>query len=467
SSQVSCYNAADGEVVVSATGGTGDYSYSLNGGAAQSSNVFSGLAAGSYTEVVSDINGCLVETGAINIINPEPLVLVAEGITNVSCFGSIDGSIIVNVTGGTGEYSYSLNGGMAQSSNVFSGLASGEYGIYVSDINGCSALTTVEILGPDAITVSYDNYCHSGIVGIEIIANGGTPPYLYSIDGGLSFHLSGIFDTLPISTNITVVVTDLNRCSSNPFDIPVVSLNTLEAEAIIINENSCFGHSDAVVEINTWGGEAPYYYSLNGGDMITDNLMSGLAAGEYTVTLQDANGCPANADFTIDSREPVEIELLSKINADCSGKKGGAVELSINGGSGPYTYNWSNGSDEQSPEDLSAGIHTVTVSDMNNCEARQEVVIEAEEASDIPVATNSFSPNGDGINDYWVIGNLELYPDNELVIINRWGNEVLTVSNYRNDWDGSDLGEGTYFYILKVKVCDEDKILDGYVTILR
>ena len=152
---------------------------------------------------------------------------------------------------------------------------------------------------------------------------------------------------------------------------------------------------------------------------------------------------------------------------DCSGKKGGAVELSINGGSGPYTYNWSNGSDEQSPEDLSAGIHTVTVSDMNNCEARQEVVIEAEEASDIPVATNSFSPNGDGINDYWVIGNLELYPDNELVIINRWGNEVLTVSNYRNDWDGSDLGEGTYFYILKVKVCDEDKILDGYVTILR
>jgi gliding motility-associated-like protein len=84
-----------------------------------------------------------------------------------------------------------------------------------------------------------------------------------------------------------------------------------------------------------------------------------------------------------------------------------------------------------------------------------------------PEANNAFSPNGDGINDHWVIKNLELFPDNELVVINRWGNEVLTQRGYANDWNGSDLGEGTYFYILKVDLCDEEKVYDGYVTILR
>jgi gliding motility-associated-like protein len=84
-----------------------------------------------------------------------------------------------------------------------------------------------------------------------------------------------------------------------------------------------------------------------------------------------------------------------------------------------------------------------------------------------PAINNVFTPNGDGKNDTWVINNLELFKENELFVYNRWGNEVYTTKNYRNNWDGSDLTEGTYFYILKVKDCEQWFEFNGYVTILR
>jgi large repetitive protein len=82
---------------------------------------------------------------------------------------------------------------------------------------------------------------------------------------------------------------------------------------------------------------------------------------------------------------------------------------------------------------------------------------------DIP---NAFSPNGDDMNEIWVVKNLENYPDNDLTIINRWGNEVYKQKSYRNTWNGSSLSAGTYYYILRVKLCNnEEKTLKGFIMI--
>jgi gliding motility-associated-like protein len=80
---------------------------------------------------------------------------------------------------------------------------------------------------------------------------------------------------------------------------------------------------------------------------------------------------------------------------------------------------------------------------------------------------NAFTPNGDGLNDTWVLRNIQYYPDNVLVILNRWGNEIYKVENYNNQWNGSSLNEGSYFYKLIINACGEKKELTGYVTIVR
>lgn len=154
-------------------------------------------------------------------------------------------------------------------------------------------------------------------------------------------------------------------------------------------------------------------------------------------------------------------------NADCTGITGGSAELEVSGGAGLYDYSWSNGMQTNAVDNLAAGIYALSVTDANNCTKEYEIEIGIDDV-EVPLEFNNvFSPNYDGINDLFVIENLELYPDNELVILNRWGNEIYTMKSYDNLWDGSDLSEGTYFYILKVNMCIEVKSFSGYITILR
>jgi gliding motility-associated-like protein len=112
-------------------------------------------------------------------------------------------------------------------------------------------------------------------------------------------------------------------------------------------------------------------------------------------------------------------------------------------------------------------MYTVTVTDGNYCEARFPIEVMPGTNYDELDLNNVFSPNGDGINDVWVIGNLELYPDNELIVLNRWGNEVYTQKSYLNNWDGSDLLDGTYFFVLNVTMCGDRQSFNGYITVLR
>jgi len=243
--------------------------------------------------------------------------------------------------------------------------------------------------------------------------------------------------------------------------------NQVEANVSIINSNLCYGIADASVEIITNGGVAPFDYSLNGAAPVDANVFGNLPAGMHTVVVHDSHGCPSEVQFEIDAQAEVVIENLSTTNTDCGGTVGGAAEISISGGAGNYNYAWSNGMDTPQIDNLTAGVYTLTVTDANNCANVFEVEIGRDDVEIPPVFNTVFTPNFDGINDTWVIGNLELYPDNEVVVINRWGNEVFTQKAYDNLWDGSDLSEGTYFYILNVNICNDEKKYTGYITILK
>ena len=472
SAQVSCFNSTDGVITVTAAGGTGAYSYSLNGGAAQSSNVFSGLASGSYNVVVTDAKGCSASLESpIVIANPALLTASATGSAQVSCNNASDGVITVTAVGGTGAYSYSLNGGAAQSSNVFSGLASGSYVVTVLDANGCPAsLPEITIVNPAAITftVAQQATSCSGIaLGIVTIsAQGGTPPYEYSINGGADFSATNTFDSLKTGV-IYIIIKDANNCTTQVLPYTVNEYSPIVATVEIVSGNVCYGSNDAEVQINATGGSSPYNYSLDQNSPSLTNIMSGLSAGDHTVNVYDSNGCKSEVPFTIASQKPINISLLNASDANCVGKKDGMIQIAVEGGIEPYSYSWSNGEGSPLISGLDAGTYTVTVTDNNGCPNEFTREVNAGNLQEQLDISNAFSPNGDGINDLWVIKNLDLYPDNTLTVVNRWGNEVLSVNSYQNNWDGSQLLEGTYFYVLKCKMCDTERTFKGYITIVR
>ena len=472
SSQVSCNNASDGMITVNPTGGTGAYTYSLNGGTAQSSNVFSGLSTGTYSIMVYDANGCTAPYGSpIIIANPTLLSATGTGSAQVSCNNASDGMITVTASGGTGVYTYTLNGTVAQSSNVFTGLGAGTYSISVFDDMGCSAtISSITILNPDPITFSafQTGISCSGIAlgSVTINAHGGTPPYEYSIDGGLNFYTSNVFDTLKPQV-LQIVITDANNCSTQMTDFVVTEYSPLAATVNVMSGNKCNGSSDASVQVNATGGTDTYYYMVDNSTPSTTNTISGLAAGDHTISVIDGNGCKIDVPFAIQSIAAINIDLLTVGDANCMGKQDGSIQVSVTGGVEPYTYSWSNGAVTPILTGLDAGTYTLTLTDGNGCKDEFSRTVNPGNTEEQLTINNAFSPNGDGINDLWIIKNIELYPDNTLTVVNRWGNEIYTINGYQNNWDGSQLDEGTYFYILKVKMCETDRTFKGYVTIVR
>ena len=246
-----------------------------------------------------------------------------------------------------------------------------------------------------------------------------------------------------------------------------VTISSMTATSTGTPQVSCYDASDGSITVTATGGTGSFSYSLNGDTAQASNEFTGLPAGTYVITVTDSVGCFASTTFTIDQKPEIIIDLISQTDANCLGRSDGSAEISASNGVSPYSYIWSNQEDSPRITGLDAGTYTVTVTDYDGCSRNFSVEI-VPGTAEVPVKVNNvFSPNGDGINDKWVINNIELYPDNELIVINRWGNEVYSVKSYKNDWDGSKLAEGTYFFILKIDVCGRDDIYKDYVTIVR
>jgi len=260
---------------------------------------------------------------------------------------------------------------------------------------------------------------------------------------------------------------DANGCESQGQMFVVQNVPIMKVNVEVLENNHCYGVADAVVEvIVTDGGIAPFYYSLNGSPADTAYIFT-LGAGTHTVTVFDYTGCIVDYTFTIESAPQIILEVKEQLPANCIGTEGGLVDIGVSGGQYPYIYQWSNNIQTSTISNLSAGIYQLTVTDAYGCTVSEQYEILPGTAEKELKINNAFSPNGDGINDVWVIENLELYPENNLVVLNRWGNEVYSVNPYNNDWSGSDLAEGTYFYILNVNMCNVNKTIKNYITIIR
>ena len=376
---ISCNGADDGSINLSVTGGTAGYTYSWSspdGGSGLSVNSKdqSGLGPGTFNVTVTDANNCS-DTASFTITEPDELTmsnLISD--TNgfeISCFGANDGTIDITPSGGSGNYTYSwstqngtqpVNGQQDQS-----GLGPGVYTLTLADSNSCSISQTFTLAQPDDITVSavISNYngfeistagASNGSINITAVggflSTGASYSYNWSTTNGSGLDNSAEDQTGLSAGTYTVVVTDSNNCTETKvykLDEP----DQLGFSSIISNfsgfEISCFDADDGSISITPTGGSGTYTYdwSTNNGSGLTQGQQNqtGLGPGTYSLTITDSNGNTISQNFVID--EPTALSLSSTISdynnfeVSCFGGADGEIDITVGGGTGQYTYNWS------------------------------------------------------------------------------------------------------------------------------
>ncbi len=370
-----CFGTATGTLTITGSGGTTPYQFSLNGGTPQGSNTFNGLLAGNYTIDVTDARGCTVQIFATIT---QPFLLDAGQLfrVDVSCNGLSDGIAVVSASGGTPPYDFSDDGITYVNNAAFSNLPGGTYRFYVRDFNGCIDSTLITVIDPAVIsaTATITPATCQGITDGQIVINatGGTPPYRYATAGGL-FSTDSTFSNLATGT-YNFSVRDVNLCEENfTFAVGVVSSIGI---TVTSTDVLCFGDSSGTINATGNTGNPPFQYSLNGGTLGNNGNFTNLAAGSYTVRVQDTNGCQKDTIITITSPTDLVATVVNITDAACFNVSNGAIDINVTGGTGAYTYNWSGGLPAvQDPQNVAGGNYTVTVTDGNGCDEVLAVVV--------------------------------------------------------------------------------------------
>lgn len=459
-----CFGESNGSAVITATGGSAPYAYSWSNGSTDSTAT--NLHAGTYYVTITDNNGC-VQATSVTIMEPASAVSATVAPTHILCFGGSGGMANLNPIGGTPPYTYLWSNGFT--GEDLTGVPAGAYTVTVTDNNGCITYSGTVINEPaDSLSTQLsivNPSCHGFNNGsISIQASGGTSPYYLRWDD-TDFLLSAtghLLTGLPAGTH-QIIVTDANGCQA----IQLVTLTApeeilLDTVTTIVN---CFGGSDGAIDLTVSGGTLPYTYLWSNGEVSED--LSGLPAGDYSVTVTDAQGCITNFTSRVGSRPEIEISSTT-VPISCIDNNDGSIVVISSGGTGNITYIWSNGATEGNIHDLLAGNYAVTLTDALGCTKNFEFTVPSSlfECIFIP---SSFTPNDDGTNDTWIIRNIDLYPENIVKIFNRWGNLLYERSPYNEPWDGtykgSPLPSETYYYIVDLN--NGTKAFTGTVTIIR
>lgn len=368
---VSCSGSSDGLAAIEATGGVAPYTYSINDGPFSTRRVFARLSATNYTIAVKDAVGCIAKS-SITIPQADPIV-ITENIVNSSV--NNDGSITLNALGGSNSYLYALKDDVGntlrpqQVSNVFSGLPVGPYQVEVTDFRGCFMSKNVAIaaLSTLAASVTVGNITCDNLKGsITIAATGGVPPYQYSINNGITYRSLNVFNSLDIQS-YSVKVRDAQNTIIGTTAIVTQATSlivTAKTEAASIQ---CNGDKTGSITATATGGLQPYKYSIDGTTFQSGKSFYDLAAGSYTITVKDTNGCLASTT--------ISVTQLPSLSATAQIVNDQNLVIIPTGGTTYYTYYLENTTTgiQLGPQTvgtftkLPVGIYTAKTLDSNGC----------------------------------------------------------------------------------------------------
>ena len=398
---VKCYGNSTGSIDLTVTGGTTGYTYAwtaTSGGvvpSGQSTNQdLTGLVIGTYRVTVTDANGCSLKD-SVKITEPTKLV-ISNIVTDVKCFGQSNGGINVTISGGVNSYSFIWTNGRTTKDLI--NVVSGNYTLTVTDKNGCTIQTTGMVNQPTLLVASHiinKVKCYNGSSGaVDLSISGGLTPYVYSWNSG---DITEDISLKPTGT-YKVTVTDKNLCTVS--DIAFISEPAAPVSSSIIQTPvNCFGGSDGLANLSVVGGTSPYTFIWSNGKTTED--ISGLVLGTYYVTILDSNNCQLKD--TIDVLQPAAplSTGITKLDVKCFGGNDGSANLTVNGGTIPYTYVWSNSINTEDILNLILGKYIVLVTDKNLCTIKDSVTIwqPASPLSSVIIssAVNCFGGNDGGL----------------------------------------------------------------------
>jgi large repetitive protein len=361
-------NGNYGSAVVGVKGGTGPYTYTWNPNVSNTDSA-TGLTLGSYTVTVSDNHGCS-KTLSLTITQPGDLrdSIVASQSGSINCKGYNTGYITLGVKGGVTPYTYTWTPNVS-TTNSATNLSAGTYSVTVTDNHGCTGGTaTYTVTQPlyiltDSISVLVNVGCFGGNGGeISIGTRGGTQPYTYHWSNGkTTYTISGLS-----AGTYTTSITDNHGCS-NTISVTVTQpAAALSVTLASLTDPVCHGGTGTAT-VNVTGGTPVYTYAWTPNVSTTSSAT--VTAGNYTVTVSDANGCNASLKIVVTQPNAIRDTMIAadKQNVSCRGAGNGAATVGVKYGTTPYTYSWSNGATTATASGLSAGTYTVTITDANGC----------------------------------------------------------------------------------------------------
>ncbi|MEP6646410.1 MAG: T9SS type A sorting domain-containing protein [Saprospiraceae bacterium] len=362
----SCFNAEDGAITISVTGGVNPIFVEWSNGFL--GTTITDLAADVYSVTVTDNNNCT--KSASFTVEPGGIVnLTLNQQQNVTCPGGTTGSLSVTASGGVAPYTYQWSNGSTGS--LITGLSAGSYIVTATDSHGCLLVKGYTITQPQPIDVvinqSAQNLCFgNSSAGLVSVITGGTSPYTASWSNGVNGNNN---PNLPAGT-YTVTITDNNACSSTKSatitDPPLVTVN------VTTTDETGVGLNNGTATANPAGGTGAFTYAWNNGGSTA--MITGLAPGTYTVTVSDVNSCSNSGSAQVD---PFGCSLDITLPADFTicGENSAVVKSFVTGNSGTLNYIWSNGSAADSIIVTQSGEYCVTVMDEAGCQDMDCIVV--------------------------------------------------------------------------------------------
>ncbi len=379
--QVDCFASSTGAIDVTIWGGTPPYAYLWSSG--QLTQDVSGLSFGSHSLKVTDAKGCVIDN---TYYISQPNVLAGSiSSTPVLCNGDATGSVTFSPIGGTSPYSYSWQNTttlFSSNASTLNNVIADSYQVTVTDSKGCTFVENVLVSQPAKLTTSntFVNVSCNGVNdgSIDLTVLGGSPTYSYQWTNSTGANVATTQDlNNVVAETYTVLITDNNSCSetlTQELTQPLLPIEVVTSVTDVL----CYGDNTGAIDLAISGGTSPYVVSWTSGQVTEDiNL---LILGTYGYTVMDSKGCLSSG--TEDILQPAQPIMATNVITDvlCYGESNGTIDLTVTGGTSPYTFAWSNSSFLLSEigEDINgfpADSYTFEITDDNGCKYIDTLII--------------------------------------------------------------------------------------------